>query len=434
MLTSVYKDVGILCSNKRALVGLSVAIKNCLRPFFFVVIVELKIWEDKIMKQIVMIFVMVMGCVMGVMAQRNPIYNNGVQFEFEVGGLGGSLALSYKYAQRFSFGTGFWYGVYPSSRKQDQIITTERTYYRPDLFTEDKYPRIITTTDFQRAPISRPISKFFLNGQFRPSNKVFSFVFGANAGMEIIKLKDYWEPHYGDSQTVPFITPYTGFSVRMRNANLALKVGWEMAGTIKSEGYIEKRESIFYNYFENTNIYLGYGSSGSEITKTALPDVNLSTIYIALNFTYTLDFGHSSDEKIRIAEYRAEHPKRDNVKKERSGRFWDIFGGVMGGVASGLEAVSETLGSNASVSDVSGETGSYSGSSSSTSSSSGSGGVCTSCHGKKYESQSFEYAAASRAGVRQPYHHYGGSGCPYCKKSTEHYHYPCSHCLGTGKE
>lgn len=68
------------------------------------------------------------------------------------------------------------------------------------------------------------------------------------------------------------------------------------------------------------------------------------------------------------------------------------------------------------------------------SSSSGSGGVCTSCRGKKYESQSFEYAAASRAGVRQPYHHYGGSGCPYCKKSTEHYHYPCSHCLGTGKE
>jgi hypothetical protein len=36
------KDVGILCSNKRALVGLSVAIKNCLHPFFFVVIVELK--------------------------------------------------------------------------------------------------------------------------------------------------------------------------------------------------------------------------------------------------------------------------------------------------------------------------------------------------------------------------------------------------------
>ena len=43
MLTSAYKDVGILCSNKRALVGLSVAIKNCLRPFFFVVIVEQKI-------------------------------------------------------------------------------------------------------------------------------------------------------------------------------------------------------------------------------------------------------------------------------------------------------------------------------------------------------------------------------------------------------
>ncbi len=69
---------------------------------------------------------------------------------------------------------------------------------------------------------------------------------------------------------------------------------------------------------------------------------------------------------------------------------------------------------------------------SSSSSSSGSS-VCPVCNGRKYESRSYKYATGSAAGWRQPYHNYGGSSCPYCGSSTDHYHYPCSECRGSGR-
>lgn len=71
------------------------------------------------------------------------------------------------------------------------------------------------------------------------------------------------------------------------------------------------------------------------------------------------------------------------------------------------------------------------GSSSSRSSSSGSK-VCPVCHGRKYSSQAYSYAAGSAAGWMPPYHHGGGSGCPYCNSRSDHYHYPCNECHGTG--
>ena len=74
-----------------------------------------------------------------------------------------------------------------------------------------------------------------------------------------------------------------------------------------------------------------------------------------------------------------------------------------------------------------------SGSSSSSSSSSSRSGVCPTCNGRRYESIAYQYAAASTSGARQPYHHNGGSGCPYCNSATNHYHYPCSSCMGTGR-
>ena len=60
--------------------------------------------------------------------------------------------------------------------------------------------------------------------------------------------------------------------------------------------------------------------------------------------------------------------------------------------------------------------------------------TCSKCNGRKYESTSYQYAAASTSGVRQPYHHSGGTGCPYCNYVTDHYHYPCSNCMGTGRQ
>lgn len=77
-----------------------------------------------------------------------------------------------------------------------------------------------------------------------------------------------------------------------------------------------------------------------------------------------------------------------------------------------------------------------SGSSRSSSRSSGSsrGGVCSKCGGRQYDSTPHSYAAASTHGWLQPYHHRGGSGCPYCTSGTDHYHYPCTSCRGYGHQ
>lgn len=60
-------------------------------------------------------------------------------------------------------------------------------------------------------------------------------------------------------------------------------------------------------------------------------------------------------------------------------------------------------------------------------------GVCPSCNGRKYDSTPYKYAAASTSGARQPYHHHSGARCTYCNSVTDHYHYPCSSCMGTGR-
>lgn len=61
------------------------------------------------------------------------------------------------------------------------------------------------------------------------------------------------------------------------------------------------------------------------------------------------------------------------------------------------------------------------------------GTTCPDCNGCKYDSKAYTYAAGSAGGVRQPYHHTGGSGCPYCSSTSDHYHYPCAECMGKGK-
>ena len=59
-------------------------------------------------------------------------------------------------------------------------------------------------------------------------------------------------------------------------------------------------------------------------------------------------------------------------------------------------------------------------------------GTCSKCGGKKYESASYNALPASTYGWAQPYHHSGGSGCPYCTSATDHYHAPCTECRGYG--
>lgn len=75
---------------------------------------------------------------------------------------------------------------------------------------------------------------------------------------------------------------------------------------------------------------------------------------------------------------------------------------------------------------------SSSASSSRSSSHSSSRGTCSKCGGRRYESTSYQYAAASSSGWMPPYHNSGGDSCPYCNYKTDHYHYPCSECRGYG--
>lgn len=65
-------------------------------------------------------------------------------------------------------------------------------------------------------------------------------------------------------------------------------------------------------------------------------------------------------------------------------------------------------------------------------SSSSSRSSCPKCHGRRFESTAYDYAAASTSGWMQPYHHTGGK-CSYCSRVGDHYHYPCSECQGHGQ-
>lgn len=57
---------------------------------------------------------------------------------------------------------------------------------------------------------------------------------------------------------------------------------------------------------------------------------------------------------------------------------------------------------------------------------------CPKCHGRRYESTAYNYAAASASGWMPPYHHTRGK-CSYCNRTGDHYHYPCTECHGHGQ-
>ena len=98
--------------------------------------------------------------------------------------------------------------------------------------------------------------------------------------------------------------------------------------------------------------------------------------------------------------------------------------GAGGQVMNKLWAPGEAEAYRAALHEVESEESSSSSSSSSSDSSSGSG-VCPKCGGKGYLPEAYEYAAGSRYA---PYHNSGGTQCPICGKSTDHYHYRCLEC------
>lgn len=98
--------------------------------------------------------------------------------------------------------------------------------------------------------------------------------------------------------------------------------------------------------------------------------------------------------------------------------------GTGGQTTSKLWAPGEAEAYRDAMREVESEESSSSSSSSSSGSSSGSG-VCPKCGGKGYLPEAYEYAAGSRYA---PYHNSGGTQCPICGKSTDHYHYRCLEC------
>lgn len=279
-----------------------------------------------------MILAILVGLMADGLAQNPHVFKNGFQYELEAGTFGGSMALSYKFANRFSFGAGYWYGVYywDSENINElvgdsymQKVITNYHYY--DDATKDK---VETSTIQQGRPNSRLTNKMFLSGQIRPMNRAFSFLLGANVGYETIQLDDYWYPYYGDKQQAFFVTPFTGFSFRMRNFYINLKGGVNMVDKIKPETSTGTGDSK-----------LNYSTSNLKATTTIeYPEIDISSLYAVMNFTWTLKLGRGYKEKQRIAEYKASHPK---VKKQRDGHGWETFGKVIEGLSVGLDAATE---------------------------------------------------------------------------------------------
>ena len=138
------------------------------------------------------------------------------------------------------------------------------------------------------------------------------------------------------------LTPYVGLSIRMaKNFLLGIKVGVDNLGSkITPNGTMVEEKNIFYTYIPGTNIYVAERYLGKEITTTEFPEVDLSDVYLGLNFTHTMNFGHGYTERRRIAEYRASHPK---VKKEHDGHVLDAIAGVLEVTSNALEETSKSL-------------------------------------------------------------------------------------------
>lgn len=184
--------------------------------------------------------------------EPKPVINNGLQYELEGGWtVGGSVAVSYKFAKRYSIGFGYWLGYFWS--KDLSIVN-----------------HIENTTGMY---------KIFCSAQIRPWNKGFSPVVGGYLGWQTINLSDYQEGYnrpslYGYSQTQMFLLPYVGLSFRCgSNCYITWKVGYNMAA-----GNIKMTDE--YKEYNSQYSFWGYPEK-----------INASYPYTALNFTHTLPIG-----------------------------------------------------------------------------------------------------------------------------------------------
>lgn len=178
--------------------------------------------------------------------KHKPVIDNGLQYEIEGTPAvpGARLALSYKFAKRFSLGVGY------------SVCWEEESYLSRAPYD------CAGSVDFSKA--------FFFTGQIRPWNKCFSPILGAELGWRtydpFIHVYHY-KDKYKDSYKKMYVLPYVGTSWRLgSNCYISLKGGLDMV-----MGKIKPTEEIKDPKCDT--------------------DIPLSTWYYGINFTHTLPIG-----------------------------------------------------------------------------------------------------------------------------------------------
>lgn len=232
--------------------------------------------------------------------------DNGLQYEIEVGTVGGSLGISYKFAKRFSIGAAYWYGMQFTGKRESMSVTRENDYY--DWY--EKGQDATTTSTESMAKLDKcVVKKFYFNAQIRPWDKAFSPILGGNLGWQTIATDEFYEPIYGNKQTQLYVTPYGGISYRLgKNCYLSLRVGYNMVlGKVKPkegdkietsgiiQGLVEKQQ--WSNYMGKMVTVTERENVGNYKEIAKYPKVGVSTPYAALNFTHTLPIGAGLHEK-----------------------------------------------------------------------------------------------------------------------------------------
>ena len=230
------------------------------------------------------------------------IIDNGLQYEVEVGAVGGSLGLSYKFAKRFSIGMGYWFGMQFTGKREDLSISQDNSYYK-QYISETRQDGTVHSTESMARLSNCVVKKFYFNAQIRPWDKWFSPIIGGNLGWQTVATDEFYYPIYGDKQTQLYITPYGGISLRCgKNCYVSLKVGYNMVmGKVKPKDGDETTDNGKLNAY--VDVQGKYTTSqlwkevGSYVRTTKYPKVGVSTPYASLNFTHTLNIGQGLHEK-----------------------------------------------------------------------------------------------------------------------------------------
>ncbi len=193
--------------------------------------------------------------------EPNPVIDNGLQYEIEGAVPGGSVAISYKFAKRFSLGVGY------------SVIWEDGNFLNQDIQSPGSPYKDNPLVDISKA--------FFFTGQIRPWNKFFSPILGADLGWRSYNIigRNEWVHVYDSNVTRLYVKPYGGVSFRLgSNCYLSLKAGFNLVlGGVKPQ-----KDEANYRSF---SVPVDY------------PKIKLSTLYYGINFTHTLPIGHGLHEK-----------------------------------------------------------------------------------------------------------------------------------------